>query len=354
MRVLMLTQKIDRHDDVLGFTHDWAAALAARVEHLYIVALETGDYDLPPNVTVESMGKEAGRNRPGRLLGFYRGLLRHIGQVDAIFVHMIARYALLAAPVAALYGRPITLWYVHRIPGPELKLAVPLVKHIATAHATTFPLPSDKVRVLGHGIDVNTFAPGEKLPADPPMVVSLGRLSPIKRHETLIRAAARLRDQYGDPPARYAIVGGAVPDRFPDYKDTVLAEIDRLRLGDRVTLWGPVPAEGVAAVFHEASVAVNFSPPGSFDKAALESMLCGVPTIVANPAFDALLGEHADLLRIPAGDDVNGLAQRLRDLLALTPEARRAIGLQLRERTAAAHSLDGLMDRLVALMASDG
>ena len=35
----------------------------------------------------------------------------------------------------------------------------------------------------------------------------------------------------------------------------------------------------------------------------------------------------------------------------MTPEARRAIGMEVRARVAAGHSLATLMDRLVALMA---
>jgi len=53
----MLTQVLDRHDQVLSFTHDWVAALAARVERLVVMPVRAGDYDLPDNVIVESLGK---------------------------------------------------------------------------------------------------------------------------------------------------------------------------------------------------------------------------------------------------------------------------------------------------------
>ncbi len=351
MRVLMITQKLDRADEILSFTHYWVEALAARVDHLVVVPVAAGDYDLPDNVTVESMGKERGVGRFGRLVRFWRVLAHHIGSVDALFSHMSPRYVLAAAPLAALHRKPITLWYTHRAASPELRLAVRLVRHIATAHPTSFPLPGPRVHVLGHGIDTWTFAPGDSPPEEPPMIVSLARLSPIKRHETLIRAAAILRDKYGDPPARFVIAGGRLPGHPPDYEDFLVEEIDRLRVGDRVSLWGAIPQEAVTAVFHDASLAVNCSPPGLFDKAVLEGMLCGLPTVVANPAFDDLLGQYADLLRFDDGADAEALADRLHRLLQLAPEERRAIGLALAERTAEAHSLEGLMDRLVRLLA---
>ncbi len=352
LRVLMMIQVLDRHDQVLSFTHDWVEALAARVERLVVMPVRAEDYDLPDNVIVESMGKERGRGRLGRAAAFYRALARHIRDVDVLFAHMSPRYVLTAAPLAAFYRRPITLWYTHRQASPELRLAIPLTRHIATAHPSSFPIANPKVHALGHGINTAAFQPGNSLPGDPPLIVSLARLSPIKHHETLIRAAAILRDRYGDPPVRFAIAGGTLPGQTTDYADFLRGEVDRLRVGDRVTLWGAIPAEGVRGVFHEASLAFNGSPPGLFDKAALEGMLCAVPTIVANPAFDELLGEYSEQLRIPDGSDAEALAARLVALLRLTAEERRAIGLALSARVAAAHSLDGLMDRLVALMAS--
>ncbi len=349
MRVLMITQALDRHDQVLSFTHDWVAALAERVEGLIVVPVRAGDYALPANVTVESMGKEHGHNRLGRAGAFYSVLNHHLGAVDAIFAHMSPRYVLTAAPLALPRRKPITLWYTHREPSPELRLAIPLATHIATAHPTSFPIASPKVHALGHGINTAIFKPGEALPSEPPLVVSLARLSPIKRHETLIRAAAILRDRYDDPPARFVIAGGTLPGQSDQYRLDLTAEIERLRVGDRVTLWGAVPAEAVPGVFSKASLAFNGSPAGLFDKAALESMLCAVPTLVANTAFNDLLGGYAGQLTLEDGGDAEALAAKLNVLLRLTSEERRAMGLALSARAARAHSLDQLMDRLVAL-----
>lgn len=352
MRVMMMTQVLDRHDQVLSFTHDWVEALAARVEHLVVVPVSAGHYSVPDNVTVASMGKERGAGRLGRASGFYSTLNQYVQQIDVLFAHMSPRYVLAAAPLAALYRKPITLWYTHRQASSELQLAVPLAQHIATAHATSFPIESPKVRPLGHGINTDVFTPDDTPPSEPPLIVSLARLSPIKRHESLIRAAALLRDQYDDPPARFVIAGGTLPGQTEDYARFLQSEIDRLRVGDRVTMWGAIPSEAVPGVFNEASLAFNGSPPGLFDKAALESMLCGVPTVVANDAFADVMGESTDQLCIPDGGDEAALAEKLHALLSLSPESRRELGMTLSERTATAHSLDQLMDRLVALMAS--
>jgi glycosyltransferase involved in cell wall biosynthesis len=346
MRVAMLVQKVDDHDWLMAFTVRWIRALAARVDHVHVITLEQREADLPPNVTVQSMGKERGYGRLRELIAFYRALGRVIRDVDVIFSHMTPRYTWLSAPYALMYSKPQMMWYAHRHVNVELRLALALCTYAVTSVPTAFPLPSEKLRVIGQGIDTAFFAPDPNcLPDDPPLIVYVARMMPIKHHESLLRALTRL-----DSSVRVALVGGV-----PDGQDsTYLSHLQKfahdLGIAERVTFTGGLLAEAVRDWSRRATVAVNLSPPGLFDKAALESMLTGVPTIVSNAAFDDLLGEHVSWLRIAEPDDMQGLAAKLESLIALAPQERAAIGLDVRERVKTAHSLDGLMDRLVALM----
>jgi glycosyltransferase involved in cell wall biosynthesis len=346
MRVAMLVQKVDERDWLLAFTLKWIRALAARVERLDVIALEQREAELPENVFVQSMGKERGYSRPRELWTFYRALGRVIGDVDVVFSHMTPRYTWLSAPWAALYRKPQMMWYTHRQIDWELRLALASCKYAVTAVPESFPLQSPKVLAFGHGIDTEFFRPDAQCPLDdPPLIVQVARLMPIKHQETLLRAVAAV------PDIRAALIGGTPPGQNPAYLDDLKALVRDLGITDRVTFTGGLQAEAVRDFYRRATVSVNLSPPGLFDKAALESMLVGVPTIVCNSAFDALLGDHAERLRITAPDDGSGLAARLQSLLALSSEEHGAMGLDIRERVKAAHSLDRLMDRLVALMA---
>jgi hypothetical protein len=115
LRVLMITQKVDLDDDVLGFTHTWVNELAERVAHLHVLALLVGRCELRDNVMLYSMGKERGAGRLRRFLKFNRVvaplMLRR--QVDVVFVHMVPLYALLAALWTKLARVPMVLWYAH-------------------------------------------------------------------------------------------------------------------------------------------------------------------------------------------------------------------------------------------------
>ncbi len=58
MKLLILTQKVDKNDPTLGFFHRWIEEFANHYENLTIICLEKGIYTLPKNVQVLSLGKE--------------------------------------------------------------------------------------------------------------------------------------------------------------------------------------------------------------------------------------------------------------------------------------------------------
>ena len=63
MKLLILTQKVDKEDPVSGFFHGWILELSKRFEKVSVICLEKGNFNLPKNVEVFSLGKESGRSR---------------------------------------------------------------------------------------------------------------------------------------------------------------------------------------------------------------------------------------------------------------------------------------------------
>lgn len=349
MRVLMITQKVADADLRLGFVAGWVRALAARVARLTVICQEYGPTRLPANVAVISLGKERGQGRAEQLAAFYQAARRAVPRSDVIFCHMIPRYAWLIAPLARWYRVPAALWYTHRSASAELRLAAALVDRVVTAAPDSFPLPGAKVAAIGHGIDADLFSPADPpAEATPPQVVMAARLSPSKYHRTMIQAAARLRARNELGGATFVIVGDE-PAESPGYRAGLEAEIARLGLTDCFSFAGAAPYAAMPGHYRRAAAALNLSQPGHFDKAALEAMLCARPVIVANPAYADLLGAHAGALLIDGPEDAEGLATRLAALLAAGPASRARIGMGLYRAARAAHSLDGLMDRLAAI-----
>jgi glycosyltransferase involved in cell wall biosynthesis len=180
MNVLMVTQRLDMDDDVLGFVHGFIKCLSNKVAGLGIICLEQGRTDLPAKVKIFSMGKEQGRGRLGRFINYQRAMAHLAPKAQVIFGHMNPVYTILAAPWAKLFRRKMVMWYAHGYVGNRLKLAHWLADSVVTATSAGFRIPSHKVRVIGQCIDTNRFYPSpQKRPKGCFKLLSLGRISPV-------------------------------------------------------------------------------------------------------------------------------------------------------------------------------
>jgi glycosyltransferase involved in cell wall biosynthesis len=349
--LLLFNLAMDADDPVLGFAADWVNRLAAHFERIDVITMRAGRMEAARNVRVYSVGKERGFSERRRAFEFYR-LLRArlaVGGYTACFAHMMPLFAVMGAPLLKMRGIPITLWYTHRQTSRLLRLALAVSRRVVTAAPDSFPIPTRKKRVIGHGIDTDVFAPKTASDTLDPVsadgtAVQVARIAPIKHQATLIRAIADISN------IRAVFVGAALDEAGAAYR----RQLEQLARGvgahERVTFAGRQDRVGVRDALRGATVAVNLSPPGLFDKAALESMATGTPTIVSSPAFDDLLGEYASTLRIPDPEDDRALAGALRHVLGLSMPERKAVGRALRARVVAAHSLDRLIPRLVSVL----
>jgi glycosyltransferase involved in cell wall biosynthesis len=350
MRVLMMTQALDAGDPLLSFAVDWVAALASRVERLDVLCLRAGA-SVPPNVRVMDLGAGPSRSRLRRLIEFERRVAHVIRDVDVVFAHMSPRFVIAGGPAALADRKPVVLWYVHRHASTELRLATAMSTYVATAVAESFPFATSKLRVLGHGVNATFFSPDpNRVPESPPLVLLVGRLSAIKHQETLVRALSLLSPRHA--AARVTFAGGVPDGHDASYARRIPGLATELNLESRVIFAGPLPPEGVRDLYRRATVAVNLSPPGLFDKTALESMMVSTPTVVASPSFDGLLASSAPWLRLSSPADPRELAATLDRLLDLPVSSRRQIGVEVRARAVEANGLEPFMDRLAALLRS--
>ena len=160
MRLLFVTQKVDADHPVLAQTVDVVRELAARFESVDVLCDSVGRHDLPANVRLRTFG---GPTRVGRGARFLRVLaaavLPRATRPDAVFVHMVPLFVLLAAPLAKALRLPLLLWYTHWNASRSLRLALPLVDVVLSVSPGSFPLATSKLRPTGHAIDVVRFAP---------------------------------------------------------------------------------------------------------------------------------------------------------------------------------------------------
>lgn len=351
----MLVQLLDETDDVCGFIHEWVATLAGNIETLDVLTLRTGQMRLPANVRVHVLKPHGSEGKLTATARFYRSLLHIVrqGRVDVIFCHMTPIYSVVAAPVAAVWRIPIVTWYTHETVSLVLRLAERVSAKILTASPESFQLNSRKVLVTNHGINTRRFSPSETVAerADACLhVCSVGRLSPRKDYETLLRALHILVHTHRLHHIRLVIVGKEGTLAQHAYVRQLRALVDDLKLGDYVKFAGAVANRDVMAYYHHSDIFVNMRQTGGMDKAVLEAMACGVPTVVCNATFGSLFGPLAHRLLFEERNP-EALAARIRDLADLSPKERREMGLALRDAVVRHHNLDGLMTRIVDIFA---
>jgi len=347
----MITQKVDSDDDILGFTHTWVSKLAERVDKLYVLALAVGRHSPRENFELFSMGKERGNSKLERLVNFNRVLARLVltRKVDLVFIHMCPRYAILAAPYAKLMRIPMVMWFTHRSVNNELRMAHFLVDKVVTASKESFGLKSDKVVITGHGIDTDRFKPLDvRMERDTKVILSVGRISPIKDYETLIKAVDILTKEKGFRKLKFLIVGGIGTESQEGYFDMLQRIVADHGLGEHIEFAGPVPHCDIVAYYQNCDLFVNLCPTGGLDKAVLEAMACGKMPSVCNASFKDIFGGCADMLMFEKGNALD-LAGKLLDVIEMNGGSRLALERALREIVVREHSIEELMNQIVAV-----
>ena len=262
---------------------------------------------------------------------------------------MCPRYAILAAPYAKLMRVPMVMWFTHRSMSNELRIAHRLVDKVVTASKESFRLKSDKVVITGHGIDTDRFKPLDvRREGNTKVILSVGRISPIKDYETLIKAADILIKEKGFRNLKFLIVGDIGTKAQKGYFEMLQRMVASYGLGDCIEFEGPVPHRDVVTYYQNCDLFVSLSHTGSLDKAMLEAMACGNASITCNGAFTSVLDDYADRLMFNEGN-VDELVEKSLAILRMRNEARLALGWELRDIVLKGHNVNRLMGNLLRI-----
>jgi glycosyltransferase involved in cell wall biosynthesis len=337
MKLLIVTQKVDKNDDVLGFFHAWIREFAKHYEKVTVICLGKGEYDLPKNVQVLSLGKEKGASRLEYIFRFYYYIVRERKNYNAVFVHMNPEYVVLGGIPWRMMGKKISLWYTHKSVDLKLRVAEKLAQTIFTASRESFRLESKKLHVMGHGIDTLLFRCGERTPHEELRLITVGRIAPAKELEMMIDTCARLSDK--GISFCFDIIGeSSVGDKA--YEKRLREMIQKRGLSETIRFLGPMNHAKVAEVLCSYDVFLHASTgTGSLDKAALEAMSSGVPVVSASVAFRDILAPHDMFV-----SDAAGMTERI---IRLREESyRQSVAKKLEKNISETHDLSALVSRI--------
>ncbi len=257
-----------------------------------------------------------------------------LGEIDPRIVVISGYYdtaAWTAWAWAELHRRPKLLWaesnrfdYPRRRWKESVKAA--FIRRCAAANVygeanreylCDLGMPDSRITTKRAVIDTGLFTCSAPRTGERPYRVLLyvGRFSPEKNLERLLRAWARLVHDRTFPPARLALVG------YGPLEAGLRATVGRLRLGNAVEFRGPVRQRELPALYREADALVLPSLREAWGLVVVEGMACGLPVAVSNRCGCArdVVTEATGLTFDPFSED--DLVAALRNLMS-RPQAQ--------------------------------
>lgn len=336
MKLLMITRKVDKADHLAGFIYNWVKKLGEQVDELRVISWQEGDSSgLPDNVKVTHLKTK--QNKLIKLAALKIAIWKNLRGVDGVFCHMMPIYTIIAAPIAKLGGKKVISWYMHRQVDFKMKLMTLLTDKVLSASKESFRLKTKKLVTTGHGIDTDLFNCIDKKQNQIFKIITVGRISPTKDYESMIKAVGGL-DNVG-----LDIIGEAGLENQKSYFDSLKQMVEKMNLQNRVKFLGGVSNTEIPKYLSQADLFINMSGTGSIDKAVLEAMACKCLVITSNESFKDIL---ADEYKANANDP-KMLSEKINYLMNLSFEERVSRGEALRKIVIDNHNLDNLVKKIV-------
>ena len=235
------------------------------------------------------------------------------------------------------------------------KLIFPKAKKVIVVDRTHFntarfgaKFGRENVVEIHNGVDVKTFKPMSADLSDldlqdlegKKIILFMSNPIPLKRLDLLLEAFSIL----DDGNAALVVAGGGYD------LEKYVKMAGHLGIYSRVRFVGPCPNSQLASDYY--NIATCFVLPSDYESFGLvvaEAMSCGVPVVGSNiQAIKNRIDDGVDGLLFEKGSAAD-LAAKLKKILSMAPEQRKAMGQKGREKIVANYSWEKHMDKLEGL-----
>ncbi len=340
MKLLVITQVIDKNDPVLGFFHRWVSEFSKKVDSVSVICLKQGVTSLPANVKVYSLGKEKKESRFLYVKNFFRYITSLKSEYDAVLVHMNQEYVLLGGLLWKLLGKRVYMWRNHHAGNLLTDIAAAFCTKVFCTSKFSFTAKYKKTVLMPVGIDTHFFRKQTDVVRKPASILFLGRIAPVKKPHVLLEALKAISNKgisfnasfYGDP----------LP-KDKEYLENLKKKSKDWGLSDKVTFFAGIPNDATPKVYSEHEIFVNLSSSGMYDKTIFEAAACESMILASNENLRTLVDDS-----LICNAETQDVANKLELLLAR--KDKDAAGKSLRAITEAHHSLEKLAERLIVSM----
>lgn len=290
MKLLIITQAVDKHNTTLGFFTRWVEEFAQRFESVEVICLFEGKHVLPENVRVHSLGKEKGNSRIQYIQKFLTYVWNYRNQYDVVFVHMNQEYIVLGGFLWKLLGKKIFFWRNHPYGNLWTRIAVWFSDTVFCTADKSFTAQYKKTKLMPAGVDTSLFTIDPGVEREKNSLLCFGRIAPVKRIEKAIDATAFLIAK--GVPVELSIVGDSLP-RDMEYVEGLKKRVVEARIEASVRFIRGIDFTKAPETYQNHEILLNFTDSGSFDKTVIEALACGTKVLVSNTSMKDLLPEES-------------------------------------------------------------
>jgi len=212
-------------------------------------------------------------------------------------------------------------------------------------------IPDAKMTVIPNGIDTDRFRPDKPARArirlewgisgQEWLIGLVGRLDPMKDHQTFLQAAALLASQMKD--VRFVCIG----DGPEPYCSQIKTLSKNLGLEGRL-IWAGARND-LPSIYNAMDILTSASAFGEgFSNVIGEAMACGVPCVVTEVGDSArIVGETG--MTVPPGNPEK-MARAWQTLLKIIQDRQDPIGARARERIVSKFGVDVMVEKTAAAL----
>ncbi|AOV16823.1 glycosyl transferase family 1 [Acidihalobacter aeolianus] len=229
------------------------------------------------------------------MLPVLRRMLASGEHFDLIDAHYFYPDGVAAVWLGERLGKPVVVTsrgtdvnWIPRYRGPRAQLrwaaarasGLISVSQALGEHLVQLGVSRERITVLRNGVDLQAFQPVPAaaettrqelhLPANVPLLLSVGSLIERKGHHTTLEALTRL-------PDAVLVVAGEGP-----LKPVLHRQMEDLGLAPRVRFLGPIPHKDLPRYYSAADVSVLASSREGMPNVVLEALACGTPVVACD------------------------------------------------------------------------
>lgn len=339
MRLLIFMQTVDRKDSALGTYHSWIIELAKHFEFITIIALKTGEFNLPANVKVILLRPYAHRARLRTALRVIKLTWSHRKEYEAVLVHMNQEYLLVAGWLFRLLRKRVYMWRNHYAGNFWTDVAALFCDKVFFTSKSSYTAKYKNSVQMPVGVDVDSCHLEERVERNAGSILFLGRFDTSKRPDLVVEALGKINKEGIKFTATF--VGGPkdVTSTFPK---EVAARSDELGMWNLVRFMGPVANTDTWKYYRSHAIYVNCGKTGMLDKSLFKSIACGCLPIFSSEDMAEIVGSEFAY----KDGDADDLAAHFKKALALSEEERAELVKTYQEKAIDAHTLPVLANRL--------